>query len=54
MPGRLQGGLTRRRAVLWTATILSELPTHRPDGIWRARPPAVAGRRSDPALSRAP
>jgi hypothetical protein len=27
MPGRLQGGLTRRRAVLWTATILSELPT---------------------------
>jgi hypothetical protein len=27
MPGRMQGGLTRRRAVLWTATILSELPT---------------------------
>jgi hypothetical protein len=27
MPGRLQGGLTSRRAVLWTATILSELPT---------------------------
>jgi len=27
---------------------------HDPDGVWRARPPAAAGRRSDAALSRGP